>query len=139
VIAHPLAIPRWLHVVGTLEGHQRVDRTLLVAPPSLQVLARYEEVSHLARVGHHADRMAAEARKSHPAASDNDPTAREVKSVHGKLDPSLTSSSTSSPAVGTSTHTPDTAPGHQCPTGAGSRHAAHRARSSASPKRRTVV
>jgi predicted alpha/beta hydrolase family esterase len=73
VIAHSLAVLLWLHHAPTLQEHERVDRVLLVAPPSPAVLRRYPEVEAFADVPHDRDAVAAAARSTHIVCSDNDP------------------------------------------------------------------
>ncbi|MFI9587654.1 RBBP9/YdeN family alpha/beta hydrolase [Streptomyces sp. NPDC052236] len=50
VVCHSLAVPLWLHAVARGPESMRidVDRVLLVAPPSREVLTKYEEVAGFA-------------------------------------------------------------------------------------------
>ena len=73
VIAHSLAVPLWLHVAATLSPVERVDRTLLVSPPSPGVLGEHEEVSTFARVRHDGQAVAAAAHRNRLVCSDDDP------------------------------------------------------------------
>ena len=50
VVAHSLSVLLWLHAAAALGTAARVDRVLLVAPPSPAVLAEHDEVREYARV-----------------------------------------------------------------------------------------
>ncbi len=45
VVAHSLAVALWLHAAPDLSPPERVDRVLLVSPPSPLVLARHPDVA----------------------------------------------------------------------------------------------
>lgn len=51
VLAHSLAVVLWLHAARLLSGPERVDRVLLVSPPSPAVLAGHEEVASTPATG----------------------------------------------------------------------------------------
>jgi predicted alpha/beta hydrolase family esterase len=73
VVAHSLAVPLWLHAATVLEPGERVDRVLLVSPPSPRVLAGHREVEAFSRIGVDAAAVAAAARTTRLAAGDDDP------------------------------------------------------------------
>jgi predicted alpha/beta hydrolase family esterase len=50
VVAHSLGVTLWLHATALLTDSERVDRVVLVSPPSPTALAPYEEVAEFARV-----------------------------------------------------------------------------------------
>jgi predicted alpha/beta hydrolase family esterase len=50
VVAHSLGVTLWLHAVALLTAAERVDRVVLVSPPSPAVLAPYAEVADFSRV-----------------------------------------------------------------------------------------
>ena len=50
VVAHSLATMLWLHATALLTGAERVDRVLLVAPPSPRQLALHDETAEFSRV-----------------------------------------------------------------------------------------
>ncbi|WP_369230328.1 RBBP9/YdeN family alpha/beta hydrolase [Streptomyces sp. R21] len=71
VVCHSLAVPLWLHAAA--RGTVRADRVLLVAPPSADVLAGYEEVSAFARPDVTAAEVKAAAGVTRLVAADDDP------------------------------------------------------------------
>jgi predicted alpha/beta hydrolase family esterase len=73
VIAHSLAVWLWLSVAGTLTPAERVDRVLLVAPPSAEVLAGYPEMAGFAAVPQDPRALARAAGTTRLAAADDDP------------------------------------------------------------------
>jgi len=73
VVAHSLAVPLWQHAAALLEPAERVDRVLLVAPPSPEVLARYAEVREFAAVPLDAAALKTAAGSTRLAASEDDP------------------------------------------------------------------
>ncbi|MBB3675915.1 RBBP9/YdeN family alpha/beta hydrolase [Modestobacter versicolor] len=73
VVAHSLGVWLWLAVAGTLTADERVDRVLLVAPPSAEVLAGYPEVAEFARVPLDPAALARGAASTRLVASDDDP------------------------------------------------------------------
>jgi uncharacterized protein len=73
VVAHSLGVWLWLAVAGTLTPEERVDRVLLVAPPSAEVLASYPEVAEFAGVLQDPDALARGAGSTRLAAADDDP------------------------------------------------------------------
>jgi predicted alpha/beta hydrolase family esterase len=73
VIAHSLAVALWLHAATLLTGPERVDRMLLVSPPSPSVLAAHPEVAAFARVPHDPASLAAAAGSTRLVHSDDDP------------------------------------------------------------------
>jgi predicted alpha/beta hydrolase family esterase len=73
VIAHSLAVPLWAHAAAALAPNERVDRVLLVAPPSPDVLKAHPEVAAFGRVTLDAAAVAAAATTTRMACSDNDP------------------------------------------------------------------
>ena len=81
VVAHSLAVPLWLHAARGLDPGERVDRVLLVAPPSPDVLVGFGEVAAFGRVVR--DRAAVEAASTATrlVASDNDPYCPETASL----------------------------------------------------------
>lgn len=81
MVAHSLAVPLWLYVAANLTDNETVDRTLLVSPPSPNVLIRYDAVSAFATVPHHHDRVAAAAGTNRLVCSDNDPYCPEGGSI----------------------------------------------------------
>jgi predicted alpha/beta hydrolase family esterase len=81
VIAHSLAVPLWLHAARALEAGERVDRVLLVAPPSSAVLARYAEVAAFAAVPHDRAALDAASACTRLVSSDDDPYCPETAPV----------------------------------------------------------
>ena len=73
VVAHSLAVPLWQHAAGLLTADERVDRALLVAPPTPEVLARHPEVAEFAAVSPDAAALARSAGAVRLAAGDDDP------------------------------------------------------------------
>jgi uncharacterized protein len=73
VIAHSLAVLLWLHAAATLASEQRVERVLLVAPPSPQVLSGYSEVAAFGQIRHDLAAVTAAAHTTRPVCSDADP------------------------------------------------------------------
>ncbi len=73
VVAHSLAVPLWFHTARLLEPVERVDRVLLVSPPSPTVLARHPAVAEFARVVPDRGSVEAAARTTRLVCSDNDP------------------------------------------------------------------
>jgi len=73
VVAHSLGCWVWLAVAATLTPEERVDRVLLVAPPSAQVLAGFPEVAEFASVPQDARALARAAGSTRLAAADDDP------------------------------------------------------------------
>ncbi|MFC8823813.1 RBBP9/YdeN family alpha/beta hydrolase [Streptomyces sp. NPDC057137] len=71
VICHSLAVLLWLHAVA--RGGVRVDRILLVGPPSAETLARYDAVAGFGRPGATAAQLRAAAGTTRLAAGDDDP------------------------------------------------------------------
>ena len=73
VVAHSLGCWLWLAVAGSLTPEERVDRVLLVAPPSAEVLAGYPEVAEFALVPQDRHALARAAGSTRLAAADDDP------------------------------------------------------------------
>jgi predicted alpha/beta hydrolase family esterase len=73
VIAHSLAVPLWAHAAQILTESERVDRVMLVAPPSPQVLQGYPEVAAFGRVRVDPKAIKRAAGSTRLVASDNDP------------------------------------------------------------------
>jgi predicted alpha/beta hydrolase family esterase len=73
VVAHSLAVALWMSVAGALSADERVDRVLLVAPPSAEVLAGYPEVAAFAQVPQDPRALAGAAGTTRLAAADDDP------------------------------------------------------------------
>jgi predicted alpha/beta hydrolase family esterase len=73
VIAHSLAIPLWVHAARGLAPSERVERVLLVAPPSPGVLRSHPEVAAFGNVTLDAAAVASAATTNRMACSDNDP------------------------------------------------------------------
>jgi predicted alpha/beta hydrolase family esterase len=73
VVAHSLAVPLWLQAACALEPGERVDRVLLVAPPSPRVLAGHREVEAFSRVAVDPAAVAAAARATRLVAGEDDP------------------------------------------------------------------
>jgi predicted alpha/beta hydrolase family esterase len=73
VLAHSLAVPLWLRVAQGLDHQQRVDRVLLVAPPSPVVLARHAEVAAFATVPHDRTSVSAASASTRMVCGDDDP------------------------------------------------------------------
>ena len=73
VVAHSLGVWLWLSVAGTLGPDERVDRVLLVSPPSAAVLAGYPEVADFATVPQDPGALARGARSTRLVAADDDP------------------------------------------------------------------
>ncbi|TGA86699.1 alpha/beta hydrolase [Streptomyces sp. MZ04] len=71
VVCHSLGALLWLHAVG--RGGVRADRALLVAPPSDDVLARYEEVAGFGAPRATAAQVAGAADVTRLVAADDDP------------------------------------------------------------------
>ncbi|MCX4666898.1 alpha/beta hydrolase [Streptomyces sp. NBC_01381] len=71
VVCHSLGVLLWLHAVA--RGGGRVDRVLLVAPPSGDVLARYEEVAGFGGPEVSAAQVARAAGEVRLVAADDDP------------------------------------------------------------------
>ena len=72
VVAHSLAVPLWLHVAGQMRPHEAVDRVLLVAPPSPEVLSRHPEVLEFSRVEHDRSAVLGAAGSTRIVCSDDD-------------------------------------------------------------------
>jgi predicted alpha/beta hydrolase family esterase len=90
VVAHSLSVPLWFHAAPLLEEHERVDRVLLVAPPSPGVLARHPEVAAFATVPHDVAAVARRAGITRLVCSDDDPYCPEVATtLLGDLDTDL--------------------------------------------------
>lgn len=115
VIAHSLAVQLWLQVAATLAPHQRVDRTLLVSPPSPRILAGYEEVSPFVGVRHDADLVARAFARTAWFAATTTPTIPKMLRPPTRVS---TSTWTSSPVAVTWTPTPVAVPGRRCSPGA---------------------
>jgi uncharacterized protein len=73
VVAHSLAVWLWWAVAGTLTPDERVDRVLLVAPPSAEVLASYPQVAEFAHVRPDPAALARAAGSTRLVAADDDP------------------------------------------------------------------
>jgi predicted alpha/beta hydrolase family esterase len=73
VIAHSLAVLLWVHAAPDLAPSERVDRVLLVAPPSPSVLRSHPEVAAFGDVTLDAAAVASAATTTRMACSDNDP------------------------------------------------------------------
>ncbi|MFG2647310.1 RBBP9/YdeN family alpha/beta hydrolase [Streptomyces sp. NPDC048436] len=71
VVCHSLGVLLWLHAVG--RGGVRAERVLLVAPPSDEVLAGYEEVAGFCGPGATAAQVASAAGATRLVAGDDDP------------------------------------------------------------------
>ncbi|MEV0119569.1 alpha/beta hydrolase [Streptomyces sp. NPDC050844] len=71
VVCHSLGVLLWLHAVA--RGGSRADRVLLVAPPSGDVLARYEEVAGFGGPEVTAAQVARAAGAVRLVAADDDP------------------------------------------------------------------
>jgi predicted alpha/beta hydrolase family esterase len=71
VVCHSLAVPLWLHAVA--RGRARADRVLLVAPPSDEVMAGYEDIAGFAGSGATAAHLRAAAPVTRLVAADDDP------------------------------------------------------------------
>jgi uncharacterized protein len=73
VVAHSLAALLWLHAVRVLDEDERVDRVLLVAPPSPAVVAGFPEVREFGDVRLDADDLARAAGSTRIVCGDDDP------------------------------------------------------------------
>jgi predicted alpha/beta hydrolase family esterase len=73
VVAHSLGCWLWLAVAGTLTPEERVDRVLLIAPPSAEVLAGFPEVAEFSSVPQDPRALAHAAPITRLAAADDDP------------------------------------------------------------------
>ena len=73
VVAHSLSVPLWLHTSTMITPEERVDRVLLVSPPSPAVLAPHAEVLEFARVRPDRAALARAAVSTRVVASDGDP------------------------------------------------------------------
>jgi uncharacterized protein len=73
VIAHSLAVLLWLNAVSREPGVVRIDRVLLVSPPSPALLQRHPEVAAFARADYDAECVEAGAESVHLVHSDRDP------------------------------------------------------------------
>ncbi|WP_092557770.1 RBBP9/YdeN family alpha/beta hydrolase [Actinoplanes derwentensis] len=73
VIAHSLSCLLWLHAAARGAVPARVDRVLLVAPPSPSVTASHPEIDGFAPPTVTAEQFAAAAAETHLVAADNDP------------------------------------------------------------------
>ena len=73
VVAHSLAVPLWLHAAEVLGEPERVDRVLLVSPPSPLVLAGFQEVAAFAAVRRERAGVLAAAGSTRLVCSDDDP------------------------------------------------------------------
>lgn len=71
VVCHSLAVPLWLHAVA--RGRARADRVLLVAPPSDEVMAGYEDIAGFVGSGATAAHLRTAAPVTRLVAADNDP------------------------------------------------------------------
>lgn len=71
VVCHSLAVLLWLHAAA--RGGVRADRVLLVAPPSLEVIAGHEEVAGFARLEVFGPQVRAAAGGTRLVAGDDDP------------------------------------------------------------------
>jgi predicted alpha/beta hydrolase family esterase len=71
VVCHSLAVLLWLHAAA--RGGVRADRVLLVAPPSLDVIAGHPEVAGFARLQVAGERVRAAAAVTRLVAGDDDP------------------------------------------------------------------
>lgn len=72
VLCHSLAALAWLHLAGRLDPDERVDRVLLVSPPSPDIL--WPEIAHFAAptdLSPHSIRAASDSTRI--VCSDNDP------------------------------------------------------------------
>lgn len=87
VVAHSLAVLLWFHAAKTLEEFERVDRVLLVSPPSLGVIARYNELLTFSEIVPDKDTVLAAAPSTRLVHSDNDPYCPEGAGLaYGALD-----------------------------------------------------
>lgn len=73
VVAHSLSVLLWVHAAAVLGGAARVDRVLLVAPPSPAVLAEHDEVREFAGIQLDAAALRDAAVQTRLVCSDNDP------------------------------------------------------------------
>jgi predicted alpha/beta hydrolase family esterase len=73
VVAHSLAVSLWLHAAPLLTAQERVDRVLLVAPASPDVLAAHPEVEEFSRVRFDPAAMASVAGTTRLVSGDGDP------------------------------------------------------------------
>ena len=73
VLAHSLAVWLWLATAGDLTADERVDRVLLVAPPSPDVLAGYPQVAEFSRTPLDPAALARAAGSTRLVAADDDP------------------------------------------------------------------
>lgn len=81
VVAHSLGVVLWLHLATVLQEHERVERVLLVSPPSPSVLAGYAEVEEFSRVQVDADALRRAAGTTRMVCSDGDPWCPEGATV----------------------------------------------------------
>ena len=73
VVAHSLSVLLWMHAARLVAERGPVDRLLLVAPPSRQVLARFREVAAWAALEPDPPLVSATARSVRLVCSDDDP------------------------------------------------------------------
>jgi predicted alpha/beta hydrolase family esterase len=81
VIAHSLAVPLWLYLTSELSAAERVDRVLLVSPPSPNFLRAHDEVTAFADAPMGSETIEAAATTNRLVASDNDPYCPETAAV----------------------------------------------------------
>ncbi len=81
VVAHSLAVALWLHAASELSPPERVDRVLLVSPPSPLVLGRHPDVAAFAQPRPDAAAVAAAAGSTRLVCSDDDPYCPETAPV----------------------------------------------------------
>jgi predicted alpha/beta hydrolase family esterase len=87
VIAHSLAVPLWLHAAPLLTAAERVDRVLLISPPSPAVLAGHEEVAGFSRIRPDPAALRAAAGSTRLVYGDDDPYCPEgVPAAYPALD-----------------------------------------------------
>jgi hypothetical protein len=73
VIAHSLAVSVWLNLVPFLSEDEKVDRVLLVSPPSPEVLRKYPEVAAFGEVPLDVKAVKSAAKSTRLVYSDDDP------------------------------------------------------------------
>jgi uncharacterized protein len=73
VVAHSLSVLLWMHAASLVAERGPVDRLLLVAPPSQQVLARFPEVADWAALAVDPPAVSTSARSVRLVCSDDDP------------------------------------------------------------------
>jgi hypothetical protein len=81
VIAHSLAVSLWLCVASEMTAAERVDRVLLVSPPSPDFLRAHEEVAAFADAPDKPEALGAAAGTARLVCSDNDPFCPETAPV----------------------------------------------------------